>query len=136
MYIFISIILFHLSLQNYEYLVKWDGYNTDECTWEPEINLPNIVISNFIPSSISEERLRQFSVSFERAIQTRLKSKTSKFAVYVDFDVFRFVFGSETTVLCSKDSFSKLKMTEHWYYNIKKDGNRNKMKALFSTRNE
>ena len=115
-------------LQGYEYLVCWQDYTVYDFTWEPERHLPTAVVSNFVLSEIVPKRLSEFSVSFERAIQYRLRCRNPKAVVFVDFDVFRHVFGPENTVLCYPDDFKKLNLSDHWYYVLKKDGNGRKIK--------
>ena len=75
--------------QGYEYLVKWRDYRIEDCTWEPEFHLPESVVSNYIPSTVCTERLRQFSESFERAIKSRLRSRNPKSVIPVDYDLFQ-----------------------------------------------
>ena len=48
--------------------------------------------------------------------------------IFVDFDVFRHVFGAENTVLCNLDDFKKLSLSDHWFYVLKKDGTGRKIK--------
>lgn len=117
-----------LFLQGYEYLVCWEGYTIYECTWEPEKHLPQTVVSNFVPSNIVPSRLNEFSASFERTVQTRLRCRNPKSVIFVDFDIFRHVFGPENTVLCYLDDFKKLNLSDHWFYILKKDGSGRKIK--------
>lgn len=114
--------------QGYEYLVKWRDYRIEDCTWEPEFHLPESVVSNYIPSTVCTERLRQFSESFERAIKSRLRSRNPKSVIPVDYDLFRYVFGDATTLVCHLNDFNKLDLSDHWYYELNKDGNGRKIK--------
>ena len=61
--------------QSVQYLVKWKDFSIADCTWEPQRHLPEHVIVNFVPTQIDEDRLKVFSVAFERAVHGRLKSK-------------------------------------------------------------
>ena len=53
-------------------------------------------------------------MSFERAIQARLRCRIQKSVIFVDFDVFRHVFGAENTMLCNLDDFKKLSLSDYW----------------------
>ena len=90
--------------------------------------MPINVISQFVPTEIDLTRLRQFSTSFERAIESRLKCRNPKTVVHVDFDVFRYVFGESSVVLCNIEDFSKLSLPDHWFYCLRKDGTGRKLK--------
>ena len=100
-------------------------------TWEPESHLLTSVLSSFVPQEILPHRLNEFSTSFERAIQARLRCRIPKSVILVDFDVFRHVFGAENTVLCNLDDFKKLSLSGHWFYVLKKDGAGRKIKFPF-----
>ena len=117
-----------LFLQEYEYLVCWQDYTIHDCTWEPERHLPPSVLSSFVPPEILPHRLNEFSTSFERAIQARLRCRIPKSVIFVDFDAFRHLFGAENTVLCNLDDFKKLSLSDHWFYVLKKDRTGRKIK--------
>jgi hypothetical protein len=48
--------------------------------------------------------------------------------IFVDLDVYRYVFGAESKTLCNYVDFEKLGLPEHWYYDIRKDGTGRKIK--------
>jgi hypothetical protein len=58
------------------YLVKWQGYSEEECTWEPERNfIDKAVIPNYLPlysrcssSSSTRVRLPVQRLVFQRAV--------------------------------------------------------------------
>ena len=114
--------------QGFEYLVKWKDYRLEDCTWEPEHHLPENVLVNYIPTEVASNRLQQFSDTFERAIKARLRSRNPKCVIPVEYDLFRHVFGNDCSLLCNLDSFSKLQLSDHWFYDLKKDGTGRKIK--------
>ena len=103
-------------------MVKWDGYDVSESTWEPEDHIPACILSSFVPTEISQEKMKHFSTVFERAIQNRLTSKSPKNVVFVEFDVFRFLFGNVKSVLCDLEDLDRLNMPPHWFYKLHADG--------------
>ncbi|XP_045187635.1 uncharacterized protein LOC123545377 [Mercenaria mercenaria] len=114
-------------VRGYEYLVKWVGYDVSEATWEPECHLSATLISHYVPPSIEDHRLRHFSLTFERAVQARLKSKNPTVVMCVDLDIYRYVFG-ESTKLCELNDFSLLDLPDYWCYSLNKDGTGRKLK--------
>ena len=118
-----------LYLQGFEYLVKWQEFHISDATWEPEGHLQQAVINSYIPSQLSQERIRHFSESFERLIGYRLRSKNPLSSMNCDLDIFRHMTGtSETTVLCHLQDFNRFELPDHWYYNLSKDGTGRKIK--------
>ena len=108
--------------------MKWQDFNLSDCTWEPQNHLPQHVISNYIPSQIDSDRLRRFSVDLERSVSSRLKSKNPVCSVYVDLDVFRYIFGDVSSKLCGLEDFVSLQLPTNWFYILDRDGTGKKLK--------
>ena len=119
---------FSVLFQNFQYLEKWQGFDNANCTWEPKHHLPDHVISNYVPTQVGEHRLKHFSAAFERAVYGRLKSKNPVLSVFVELDVFRYIFGDVSTKLCDLNDFKSLNLSENWYYNLNSDGTGKKIK--------
>lgn len=47
------------AMGSVEYLVKWFGFGQDECTWEPEVSLPRVCITEFEDDMWELEKLAQ-----------------------------------------------------------------------------
>ena len=94
--------------------MKWKDFSIADCTWELQRHLPEHVIVNFVPTQIDEDRLKVFSVSFERAAHGRLKSKNPVCSVYVDLDIYRYLFGDVSSKLYDFQDFTPLKLLD-WY---------------------
>lgn len=112
-----------IRLQGLSYLVKWEGYHVQESTWEPEKHLPVEVLRAFLSPPVSTDRLAYAARNIENAFQQRLSSKSSCVTVSFDLDVFRYVFGSETSVVIeSENDMDKLPLCCNWSYKLNKNG--------------
>ncbi|CAG2184844.1 unnamed protein product [Mytilus edulis] len=96
------------------YLVKWQGYCFDECTWEPIQHLPKEVIEEFNKPTVTEESIDFYSKLLEEGIRKRLNSRNGVFSVTFPSELYRFVFGTTGEILAMKDDFGKLNLREHW----------------------
>ena len=119
---------FSVLFQTIQYLVKWKDFSIADCTWEPQRHLPEHVIVNFVPTQIDEDRLKVFSVAFERAVHGHLKSKNPVGSVYVDLDIYRYLFGDVSSKLCDLQDFTPLKLSDNWFYILNRDGTGKKLK--------
>ena len=108
--------------------MKWKDFSIADCTWEPQRHLPEHVIVNFVLIQIDEGRLKVFSVVFERAVHGRLKSKNPVCSVYVDLDIYRYLFGDVSSKLCDLQDFTPLKLSDNWFYILNRDGTGKKLK--------
>ena len=109
----------YICFQGYEYLVKWANYRLEDSTWEPERHIPHHVLESYIPTEVNTDRLCQLADVFERAINTRLKSRNPKCTVPVELDLFRYMFGNNCSILCDRIDFDKLDLSDHWFYELK-----------------
>ncbi len=115
--IFNHVSVCNIILQGPLFLVKWDGYNKQDCTWEPESHIPANVIQDFLTPPVGVARLRTASEIFECAILKRLSSKQTHISVNFDLDIFRHVFETDKSVLLSAESdLEKLNLCPNWFY--------------------
>ena len=120
-----------LYLQSVEYLVKWQDFHISDSTWEPERHIQQALINSYIPTHLSIERIRHFSVSFERLIRNRLRSRNPLVSICCDLDIFRYMTGTtDKHVLLELEKFERFDLPNHWYYDLGKDGNGRKIKFL------
>ena len=108
--------------------MKWKDFPIWDATWEPKTHLPTTVLDSYVPIEVEQHRLPPFAESFERAVQSRLKCRNPAFSLFVDSDLFRYVFGDVSSKLCNRDDFEKLNLSSNWYYILQKDGTDRKLK--------
>ena len=97
--------------------------------WDLIVSVPDHCLSfYFVPTQIDEDRLKVFSVAFERAVHGRLKSKNPVCSVYVDLDIYRYLFGDVSSKLCDLQDFTPLKLSDNWFYILNRDGTGKKLK--------
>ncbi|CAB4015417.1 Hypothetical predicted protein [Paramuricea clavata] len=79
--------------QDYEYLIKWQGWPFHSCSWEPSENLNLTLLRSYDqPSRPDKTRFEQSCRNFLHAIQSGLKSKsTAIIYVDMDLDVWRYI---------------------------------------------
>ncbi|CAC5411398.1 unnamed protein product [Mytilus coruscus] len=104
------------------YLVKWQGYGFDECTWEPLQHLPEEVIEEFNNPTVTEESIDFHSKMLEEVIRKRLKSRNKVFLVTFPSELYRFVFGTTSEKLAEKEDFGRLNLREHWDTTFRNNG--------------
>ncbi|KAK2547465.1 hypothetical protein P5673_032547 [Acropora cervicornis] len=118
--------------QDHEYLIKWEGWPLQDCSWEPSENLPKKLIRGYKrPPKPREERLQEAAYHFAGRILSALKnSAISPFYVYIHLDVWRYLTCGKGTasqhrghVLYSKHDFERFTaLPEHWWYYLDEHG--------------
>ena len=63
------------------YLIKWEGYSLESCSWEPLSHLDKIIdlveeFDNNFPDSIVQEDYQQFSLLYKRFQAKKMMNKT------------------------------------------------------------
>ena len=63
------------------YLIKWEGYSLESCSWEPLSHLDKIIdlveeFDNNFPDSIAKEDYQQFSLLYKRFQAKKMMNKT------------------------------------------------------------
>lgn len=96
------------------FLVKWDGYQEHECTWEPKSHLPVDLIRDFYSPDVSEECIKIYSASLESSFRQRLKTGKDTFSLLFPNSLFRYAFNTSTEKLVEREDFNKLSLSEHW----------------------
>ena len=77
----------------------------------------------FLSPPVSVDRLNSAARNIQAAFQQRLSSKCSDVSVSFDLDIFRYVFGSERSVVIESNSdFNKLPLCLNWSYKLNKHG--------------
>ena len=116
--------LFHLFFifKENSYLVKWEGYDLLSCTWEPTVHLPRHVKYAYLSPPISNNRLLVTADILEKAVKSRLKSRSERFSIDFPGDVYRYVFSTDKEVILDRDDFARLPLSHHWYNDLKKNG--------------
>lgn len=99
-------------------MVKWVNYPVSECTWEPIQHIPVPDLEKFLHPDICEVKLAVYGKCFEDSIQSRLSSTHSRVVVPFPTDVYRYLFGSKTDFLASKEDFTKLSLSHIWYFKL------------------
>lgn len=103
-------------------MIKWKGYLAEASTWEPSAHIPPYVRNDFMNPPVSRERLECAALTFEYAIQQRLRSRNNRTIINFDLDIFRFCFGVDKCILLERSDLDKLPLSRHWYYNINRNG--------------
>lgn len=125
MYIFIYL------FQGTSYLVKWDGYPYTETTWELQLHIDQDSLLQYFPQTIHRHRLLSAANTLENTIQHRLRRGNRKNTAIVrfDMDIFRHCLQSDKAVILnSTNDFSKLPLSDSWYYKIGQNGTGMKIK--------
>ncbi|XP_063409217.1 uncharacterized protein LOC134692676 [Mytilus trossulus] len=113
------------------YLVKWEDYPYTETTWEPQLHIDQDSLSEYFPKIIEHQRLLSAANALEDAIRDRLRrgNRNNRSVVRFDLDIFRYCFHSDKAVLLnSTQDFSKLPLSNSWYYKIAQNGTGQKIK--------
>ena len=75
----------------------------------------DVILSIFLNIVV---KLAVYGKYFEDAIQSRLSSTHSRVVVPFSTDVYRYLFGSKTELLASKEDFTKLSLSHIWYFKL------------------
>lgn len=107
------------------YLVKWHGRPNTETTWKSKSNIDQHSLAEYFPQRIDHHRLLSAANTFEDAVQDRVRPNDRRDTTVIkfDLDIFRYCFQTDKDViLYCADDFSKLPLSESWYYKIDKNG--------------
>jgi hypothetical protein len=110
-------------LQGVLFLVKWDGYDISESSWEPQHHIPKAIRDTYSTPRVEPHRLEAAAQALEHAVQTRLNSRNTKSSVSFDNDIFKLCFGEFVgTRLVEKEEFQALPLHHYWHYRIDING--------------
>ncbi|CAB4009621.1 Hypothetical predicted protein, partial [Paramuricea clavata] len=78
---------------DHEYLIKWDGWPLECCSWEPSLHLSEDLLRGYErPPKPDSQKLHEASWQLYQGVLTSLKSKsTSPVCIPMQHDIWRYV---------------------------------------------
>ena len=79
--------------------MKWEGYHPQESTWEPASHISDELLDSYMCPSVCKTRLGSAALTFENTIQQCLSSKASSVSTGFPLDIYRYVFGTDHSMV-------------------------------------
>ncbi|CAC5380028.1 CBX3 [Mytilus coruscus] len=101
-----------------EYFLKWVGFSSYECTWEPADHLPAYLIQEFREPTqpLPPIQLQDVSDNILTAFQDRLHRRTgSHFYIEIKHNIFRNILKAKPDNLYMKSVFDNLLFPHGWH---------------------
>ena len=103
--------------------MKWEGYHPQESTWEPASHISDELLDSYMCPSVCKTRLGSAALTFENTIQQCLSSKASSVSTGFPLDIYRYVFGTDhSMVIKAASKIKKLPLSRNWTYKINQTG--------------